>query len=79
MRQIATANLNYVHSELVCKMLRTLLRRNLRTNDIEYTIEKSLKQCTECFKLEAKRKLMRMKIADAYRKQKEQKLEYVQK
>ena len=71
MIQIAATNLTRIHDELVCKLLKNLLRRNIGTNDVENDVKRTLRRCTRTYQRTVKKKIMRQKLTDAYRKKNE--------
>ena len=71
MEQIAAANIKRIQCEQVCKLLRVLLRRNTGTNEVEQNVRKTLNMCTKVYQQSVKRKIMRQKLTDAYRKKRE--------
>ena len=76
MAQIAATNLRRIHCDLVCDLLKTLLRKNIGTNDVENDVNKTLRYCTAPYKLSVKRKIMRQRLTDAYRKRNEAERQY---
>ena len=76
MAQIAATNLQRIHSDLVCDLLRTLLQRNIGTNDVETDIKRTLRHCTASYKQTVKRKIMRQKLTDAYKRRNEAEKRY---
>ena len=67
MEQIAKANLKCIQCEQVCKLLQILLKRNIGTNEVEKNVKRTLSTCTGVYQQTVKRKIMRMKLADAHK------------
>ena len=76
MAQIAATDLRRIHNDLVCDLLRTLLQRNIGTNDVETDVKRTLRHCTMSYKQTVKRKIMRQRLADVYRRRNEARQKY---
>ena len=76
MEQIAMANLRCIQCDQVCKLFRELLRRRIGTNEVESNIKRTLTMCTKSYQQNVKRKIVRAKLKDAYRKRGESRRKY---
>ena len=78
MGQITQANLKRIQCEQVCRLFRILISRNVGVGAVESNIRRTFGMCSKYYQQTVKRKLMRMKLSDAYRKLREKKNKYLE-
>ena len=75
MIQATKGGMEYIQSRKACDLLIKLKRHHLGTNDVEWSVQKTCKLLGDRQQMIVKMKIMRKKIAEAFRKMAEKREE----